>query len=51
MAGCQSHLLVFNGITVMALGGGIPPFGTETSRPVESEVKGMGIKILLGVAN
>lgn len=35
----------------MALGGSIPLFGTETSRPVESEVKGMGIKISLGIAN
>ena len=51
MAGCQSHLSVFNGITVMSLGGSIPAFGTETSRPVESKVKRMGTKILLGIVN
>lgn len=51
MAGCQTHLLVFSGINVMSLGGSIPAFGSELSRPVESKIKGMGTKILLGIAN
>ena len=50
MVGFQSHLLVLNGI-IMSLGRSIPSFGTESSRIAESKVKGMGTKILLGIAN